>query len=232
LRLLVGPLRRWDYKAAQRADYFIANSTHIQADIKKYYGRDSVVIYPPVDTERFNAPSNTKREGFIVASRQVPQKKFDLAIQACNNLSLPLTVLGKGPEHKKLVAMGGETIKYVEQVSNADMAKYFAGAAGFIWPCFDDFGIVAVEAMAAGTPVVAYQAGGALDYVVPGKTGEFFQPQTAEALAKVLQDFNSNDYDSKNIKQAAANFSPEKFESNMKAFIEKLLSKPLPKTVK
>lgn len=226
LRLLVGLLRRWDLKASKRPDYYIANSTHIQADIKKYYNRDSVVIFPPVDITRFQIPNPPKRHGFVIASRQVPQKKFNLAIEACNRLQLPLTVLGKGPEHAKLVAMGGPTVTYVEQVSDAEMPRYFAGAEAFLWPCFDDFGIVAIEAQATGTPVIAFQAGGALDYVVNGKTGLFFNEQSAGSLAKALQDFPSHSFDHQAIAKHATSFGPDIFRRKMTTFITSITVKP------
>jgi glycosyltransferase involved in cell wall biosynthesis len=220
LRLLAGPLRRWDFKAAQRADYFIANSTHIQADIKKYYRRDSVVIHPPVDVERFNVPEPKAREGFVIAGRQVPQKKFDVAIQACNDLKLPLKVLGKGPEHKRLVSMAGPTIHFIEQISDTEMPGLIASATAFIFPSFEDFGIIPVEALATGTPVIAYRAGGALDYVEAGKTGLFFDQQTPQSLARALQEFDPKRFNSADIKRRAQNFSPKEFTEKIKAFIQ------------
>lgn len=224
LRLLIGPLRRWDLRASKRPDYYIANSTHIQQDIKKYYNRDATVIFPPVDTTRFKPLTHKTRHGFVIASRQVPQKKFDLAIEACNRLKLPLLVLGKGPEHERLVAMGGPTITFKEHVTDAEMETYLATAEGFLWPCFDDFGIVAVEAIASGTPVIAFKAGGSLDYVIPGKTGLFFEQQTVESLMNVLQDFPNHSFDHAAIAQTAQNFSPHLFQERMSAFVSESVS--------
>ncbi|HSX16798.1 MAG TPA: glycosyltransferase, partial [Patescibacteria group bacterium] len=211
LRLLVGPLRKWDLKASQRPDYYIANSSHIQADIKKYYGRDAVVINPPVDVERFAVAQPAKRDTFVIAGRQVPQKKFDLVVAACSKASLPLLVLGKGPEHKKLVAMAGPTVNFVEEVSDSEMPGLIAGTNAFIFPCFDDFGIIPVEAMATGTPVIAFKAGGALDYVIPGKTGEFFDEQTIPAVRKALRNFDPKHYRPAVIQEHAAGFSAQVF---------------------
>lgn len=224
LKVLVGPLRRWDLKASERPDYYIANSTHIQQDIKRYYNREAVVMYPPIDTERFTVPQPQKRQGFVIASRQVPQKKFDLAIEACNALKLPLIVLGKGPEHSRLVSLGGPTITYIEQVSDQEMPQYFAQAEAFLWPCFDDFGVVAVEALAAGTPVVAFEAGGSLDYVKPGKTGVFFSPQNSKALIETLREFDGKAFDHDKISRFAQEFSRESFDHKMKEFIGKIYS--------
>jgi len=225
LRLLVSPLRRWDYKAAQRAQYVIANSTHIQADIKKYYDRDSTVIHPPIDIDRFAVKEPAVRHGFVVAGRQVPQKKIDLAVAACSKLNLPLSVLGKGPEHAGLVAMAGPSVTFTEFVSDAEMPHLLAAAEAFIFPCLDDFGIIPVEAQAAGTPVIAYKAGGALDYVVPGKTGLFFDEQTVESLAKTLSECNPKLFNAAAIKRSARAFSPEAFKKNIKKFVQSILEK-------
>ena len=222
LRLLAGPLRRWDYKAAQRVDYFIANSTHIQSDIKKYYGRDSVVIFPPVDTSRFASAKAPKRSGFITTGRQAPAKHTEIIIEACNRLKLPLNVIGNGPDHDKLVRMAGPTIKFPSNVSDREMAEYFASAEAFLFASYDDFGITPVEAMAAGTPVIAYRAGGALDYVQENKIGLFFEQQTADSLCVALKKFTLAEFDSKKISAAAQIFSDEQFKKLMKHFLDSI----------
>lgn len=226
LRLLIKPLRAWDYKAAQRPDYFIANSTHIQSEIKKFYGRDSVVIYPPVDIERFsNLPSikphlSKSRSGFVTASRQVPQKKLDIIIGACNELSLPLTVIGRGPEHNKLVAMAGETIKFRDDVSDEEMPKLFASAEAFLFASYEDFGVTPVEALAAGTPVIAYKKGGALDYVKPGINGDFFDVQSVPSLCASLKNFDISNYSEEIIRNSAEKFSSASFVKYFSDFIK------------
>lgn len=223
LTLLVKPLRKWDYAAAQRPDQLIANSTHIQAEIKKYYNRDSTVIHPPVDTARFSnsqflTPSS-QRAGFVITGRQVPYKRVDLAVQACTELSLPLTVVGDGPEHDHLKKIAGPTITFTGKVSHQQVVQHVASAEAFIFPGLDDFGIAPVEAMSAGTPVIAYKAGGALDYVIPGKTGEFFAEQTVESLKESLKDFNPSKYSQKELQNTAKQFSEERFKTNMSVFI-------------
>lgn len=215
LKLLVGPLRKADYKAAQKVDQFIANSTHIQADIKKYYGRDSTVIYPPVDTERFAGKPEVKRHGFVTVGRQVPYKKVDIIVRACTELNLPLTVIGNGPEHNNLLKLAGPNIKFVTDATDEDVTNYMAGSEAFILAAFEDFGITPVEAMAAGTPVIAYKAGGALDYVVEGRTGLFFSEQTVESLAKTLQEFSNEEFDSGVIKKEAEKFTNEFFRQKI-----------------
>jgi glycosyltransferase involved in cell wall biosynthesis len=155
LRLLVDPMRRWDYKAAQKPDYFVANSSYTKKQIKKYYGRDAEVIHPPVDIERFKPKGKAIKNGFLIAGRQTPYKRFDLAVAACTQLNVPLTVIGNGPEHNKLVGMAGPRVTFLNKVADKDMPHYFQRASAFIFPGIDDFGIVAVEALAAGTPVIA-----------------------------------------------------------------------------
>lgn len=223
LRLLVGPLRKWDYNAAQLPDFIIANSTHTQAAIKKHYGRDSTVIYPPVDTARFTLTADssklTARSGFVIAGRQTPYKRIDLAVAACTELGLALTVIGTGPEHKKLAGMAGPTIRFAADASDQQVADYFASAQAFIFPGTDDFGIAPVEAMAAGTPVIAYKAGGALDYVIPGQTGTFFTEPTTQSLTAALKDFNASSYNSEHIKAFAQQFSIKEFHEHMEQII-------------
>jgi glycosyltransferase involved in cell wall biosynthesis len=219
LKLFVGPMRRWDYKAAQRPDFIIANSTHIQSEIKKYYNRESRVIHPPVDVERFKNIGTTERQGYVIAGRQTPYKRIDLAVAACTQLNLPLTVIGNGPDHQKLVDMAGPSVTFIPNASDSDIAKHFASAAAFIFPGLDDFGITPVEAMAAGTPVIAYKAGGALDYVVEGKTGTFFDQQTTESLQKTLEEFSLTSFDSSKIQDYSKKFSIGQFQHEINDFI-------------
>ncbi len=211
LKLLVGPLRKKDYGAAQRVDYFIANSAHIQADIKQFYGRDSVVIHPPVDIARFEKVSSKERRGFVTVGRQTGYKHTDILVQACTKLNVPLTVVGRGPEHENLVRLAGPTITFDTNATDEEVAYYMASAEAFLFAAEEDFGITPVEAMAAGTPLIAYKAGGALDYVVEGETGLFFSEQTAESVAGALQKFDASHFDTKKIQAKAAEFSPDAF---------------------
>ncbi|HUP26548.1 MAG TPA: glycosyltransferase [Candidatus Limnocylindrales bacterium] len=222
LRLLVWPLRKWDYKAAQRPDYMIANSLHTQAAIKKYYGRRSTVIHPPIDTDRFANVPPQKRAGFVIAGRQTPYKRIDLAVTACTQLGVPLTVIGNGPDHERLVRLAGPTINFVVNPPDEEVVKHFAAAEAFIFPGTDDFGITPVEAMATGTPVIAYKAGGALDYVTP-TTGLFFEAQTTDSLIKALQQFKTNNYIQGDIKSAAQAYSTAVFHKKLRVELERVL---------
>jgi len=225
LKLLAGPLKRWDRHAARQPDYLIANSTHTQAMIKRYYRRDSVVIAPPVETERFRTSAQPPlRHGFVTAGRQTPYKRFDLAIEACNELKIPLLVIGDGPDHRRLEKLGSRSTTFLTNVNDNEIVTHFRTALGFILPNMDDFGIVAVEAMAAGTPVIAYNKGGALDYVVPGKTGLFFDRQTVKSLAGVLETAATKSFDNQSIIEHAAQFSVLTFTKNMRNYIKTCLA--------
>ncbi len=218
LRLLVGPLRRRDYHAAQNVDYFIANSTHIQADIERYYDRPSHVVYPPVDVAGIQAKLATQspqRRGFVTLGRQAPLKRLDIIVEACNKLKLPLTVIGNGPEYERLVALAGETVTFKTDVTDEQLPGELAAAEAFLFASHEDFGIAPVEAMAVGTPVIAYKAGGALDYVEDGKTGLFFNQQTAESLAARLEQFGATSWDYEYIAEQASQFSSEVFRSSI-----------------
>lgn len=225
LRLLVAPLRAWDRHAAKQPDIMIANSTHTQEAIKKYYKRDSTVIFPPVDTERFKQHSQSEtRHGFVVAGRQAPYKRIDLAVAACTNLKLPLVVIGNGPEHKKLEKMAGRNVTFLTSVSDEDLPKHFGSSLALIFPSnTEDFGITPIEAMAAGTPVIAYSKGGPRDYIEPNKTGLFFDRLTTKSLEQVLESFNPNRFDPKYIASFSNNFSLDKFSKRIETLIEKSL---------
>lgn len=223
LKLLVRPLRNWDYKAAQKPTVLLANSTHTKRAIKKYYGRKSTVVFPPIDTERFNNLPQKERIGFIVTGRQTPYKRIDLAVQACSQIDAPLTVVGTGPDHSRLKAMAGPTITFKGFVKDdQEVASLLSQAEGFIFAGVDDFGIAPVEALAAGTPVIAYKAGGALDYVNQ-KTGVLFQEQTTASLVEALHTFDTNNYSSDYIKTYAQKFSKDEFSKKFTTQINKIL---------
>jgi len=221
LKMLIGPLRKWDYKAAQRPDYVIANSSYTRQQIQKYYGREASVVHPPVDVDRFKIQSDEPRRGFVTAGRQTPYKKTSLAVRACTRLNLPLIVIGNGPQNRHLKRLAGRSVTFLRKVSDEKMAHYFATSEAFLFPSLDDFGIVAVEAMAAGTPVVAYAQGGALDYV-SAQTGILFPEQTTESLVDALGKFKDKSFNHNAIAAAAAEFSPENFQTNFANFVQKV----------
>jgi glycosyltransferase involved in cell wall biosynthesis len=225
LKILGGPMRKWDYKVAQKPDVLIANSTHIKNKIAEYYNRDSIVIFPPVDVGRFTKyATNKKRLGLIITGRQVPYKRFDLAIKASIKLKIPLTVVGNGPMHQKLVdlAAGHKNITFLTNVSDADMPKLLSSAELFIFPGVEDFGIAPVEAIAAGTPVVAYGQGGALDYV-NDSTGILFKQQSVESLAKAIQTARASRWNHVKISESANNFNADSFKKQLGKVVSKYL---------
>lgn len=183
-----------------------------------------MVIHPPVDVNRFHLQTtNDKlqtRHGFIITGRQTPYKRFDIAVQACTKLNLPLTVIGKGPDYEKLKKLAGPTVTFKGWIPDRELAGYLQSAEAYLFPALDDFGISAVEALAAGTPVIAYRAGGALDYVEDGKTGLFFDEQTVESLCEALQKFNPGAFDSKIIQESTQKFSPAVFYQKISDLIK------------
>jgi glycosyltransferase involved in cell wall biosynthesis len=191
LRVLVKPLRKNDYAAAQKVDYFIANSTHTQKQIQQYYDRPSTVIYPPVDVEHFTPPPKGTRSGYIAWGRHVPYKRFDLAIEACNKLGADLTIIGSGPDTERLKKLAGPTIHFPGRMSDKQLVKTVQSASAVLFPNEEDFGLVAVEALAAGTPVIAYSGGGALDIVQDGETGVLFEDQTIAGMINAIRRFET-----------------------------------------
>jgi glycosyltransferase involved in cell wall biosynthesis len=231
LRLLVGPLRRWDLKAAQRPDYLIANSSHIQQDIKKYYGRESTVIFPPIDIQRFQAAPQGKRQGFVTMSRLATAKRIGLIVEACNQLQVPLKVIGDGPDYPHLKKIAGPTISFHNKqegnrISDQEMPVALSSAEAFIFASFDDFGVAPVEALAAGTPLIAYQAGGALDYVQPDENGLFFREQSVEAIVQAIEAFQRHaPFNHKYIQKQAEAFSDTVFCHAIEQFIGQRLDR-------
>jgi len=213
-------IRLWDEQAALRVDKFIANSNFVARRIKKYYHQDCEVIYPPVKTDLFYI-SPDKKDYFLLAGRFLPYKRFDLAIEAFNHLGWPLMVIGDGPERKKLQRMSNSNIKFIGLVSDQKLKKYYAQCQAFIFPQEEDFGITAIEAMASGRPVIAYQSGGVMETVKEGITGLFFKQQTAKSLIAALKRFRPQDFNPRIIRQYALAFDQEVFKRKIKDFVEK-----------
>lgn len=215
-------LRIWDMVASVRPDYFIANSENVRNRIKKYYRRDAVVINPPVDVEFYNFSDERERDDyFVFVGRLVPYKKADIVIEAFNKLGKKLVVVGSGSQENELKRMAKENIKFAGRASDEEMKKLIIRAQAVIFPSEEDFGIVPVEAFAAGTPVIAFGKGGALETVTAGKTGEFFADQTADSIVQVVKNFDSKKYSVKTLVDESKKFSEEKFQRNFKDFVLK-----------
>ncbi len=222
MKPMLAVLRRWDFAAAQRVTHFIAISTEIRERIRRFYHRDSTIIYPPVDTARFRPNGKPSEPFYLVLSRLIPYKRIDLAIAACNRLNAKLIVAGSGRDREALEAVAGPTVEFLGRVSDAAAADLMARCRAFLFPGLEDFGITPLQAQAAGRPVVAYGAGGALDTVLPGRTGELFPVQTVDALAAVLAKFDPDRYDPAVCRTNAERFSAERFRAEIAAYVNRV----------
>jgi glycosyltransferase involved in cell wall biosynthesis len=230
VRLLLNYLRVWDRVAADRPDYLVANSIFTQERIRKYYGRESTVIYPPVNIEHRTWNIEQKKSEFknanyfLVVSRLSPYKKIEAVIEAFNKLELPLVVIGEGSQEKYLRSIAGKNVQILGWQSEEKIREYYAGARAFIFAGVDDFGITMVEAMVRGIPVLALQKGGALEIVVEGKTGEFFASNKPEIIAECVRRFAKKErsYDKNIIIESAKRFSKERFIKEFTEYVNSI----------
>jgi glycosyltransferase involved in cell wall biosynthesis len=206
-------LRQWDYLSAGRVDMFLANSTTTRERIRRHYGRDSRIIHPAIDTERFSLDDSAAvGDYYLVASRLVPYKRVDIAIGATGKLGRRLIVLGTGPDRRKL---DERHVDYLGHVSDDRMIELIRGCRALIFPTFDDFGMTPVEAMSCGRPVIALGRGGALDTVIDGVTGVFAADQTVDAFAAAIERFEKLTFDRATIADHAQRFSFDRFHTAM-----------------
>lgn len=224
LSLTLSALRRWDFRAAQRVDYFIANSENTKQRIKKYYQRESQVVHPFVDTEFFY-PTIEKENYFLLAGRLQSHKRADIVIKAFNELGLQLKVAGTGRAVEKLQSIAGPTIEFLGRVSDEELRDLYSGALAYIFPQEEDFGMMPLEAMACGTPVIAYGKGGVLETVLSGKTGLFFDSQEPQQVIKAVKDFQTMHFASEDLFERAQQFSKTIFQQKIQNFVESHLQK-------
>lgn len=224
--LIVPPLKKADYKAAQEVDVFIANSSEVQKRIKKYYNRNSTIIHPPVDTARFE-PARKRDDYYVVLGRQVPYKKADLAVAAATKLGIKLKVYGNGSEHDKLVAMAGPSVEFFTDrfgdASDEAVNNALNHAKGYIFPAEEDFGIVQVEALAAGAPVIAYSKGGALD-IVDSESGVLFPEQTVRSVVTAIKQLETKHYLPGTLRRKSKRFDKSLFITKMRKIVSDQLS--------
>ena len=232
IRYVLYKLREWDYTSSQRIDYLIANSNFTAKRIKKYWGLNSEVIHPPVDLSRFNCNKN-RGDFYLSVNRLVPNKRIDILVNTFNKLKLPLVIIGDGPERKKLEKIAKSNIKFLRKISDINVAKYMSECRAFVYAGIEDFGIAPVEAMASGSPVIAYAKGGVLDTVncltkynkdqIPN--GILFKKQSSEELFDTINWFEETkswkNFDPKLLNNFAQNFNYKNFYDKFDSFINK-----------
>ncbi len=218
-RMLLPPLLAWlrrqDRAGASGPDLFVANSSHVAARIRRYYGREAVVVNPPVDVEHFLALQRTVSDHYLVFGRVVPYKRVDIAVEACEQMGRPLTVAGSGRALEDVRARAGTSTQLLGKVSDARRDELLRGARALLFPGEEDFGIVPVEAQAAGVPVIAFGRGGATETVLDGRTGVLFDEQSPRGLAKAIEHFETLQLDPADARENARRFGRERFASQM-----------------
>jgi glycosyltransferase involved in cell wall biosynthesis len=222
-RVIMGALRRWDVRTAAGVHRFVAISTEVARRIRDAYGRESVVVFPPVDVERFRADTHPE-EFFLVVSRLNSYKRIDLAVSACTVLGLPLVVVGDGPDRVALEKIAGPTVRFVGRLPDAAVATLFERCRAFILPGMEDFGLTPLEANAAGRPVVAFGAGGVLDTVRDGETGVLFRDETSYALGRALMAVAARPWDPALLRAHAESFAEPVFVARLRAALDAALA--------
>jgi glycosyltransferase involved in cell wall biosynthesis len=222
LPLLLDRLRAQDLAGASRPDVFVANSAYVAARITKYYRRSARVIHPPVDVASYLATPRREEDYYLFLGRMVPYKRADVAVAACERLGRPLRVVGGGRALDAVRARAGEHTDFVGHVDDARLREILAGARALLFPGEEDFGIVPVEAQAAGVPVIAYGAGGVRDSVVDGKTGLFYDDAGVAGLSDAIERFETMRFDEEAIRDNARRFAPDRFRAEFAALIDEL----------
>jgi glycosyltransferase involved in cell wall biosynthesis len=226
LRAIMPPfltsLRQWDRLAADRVDHFIAISQTIRQRIAKIYRRESTIIYPPVDTSRFT-PSAQIEDYYLIVGRLVPYRRIDILIEAFNRLERPLLIAGSGRDRERLEALAGPNVEFLGYVPDEELPDLMARCLTFMWPGEEDFGISPIQAMAAGRPVIAYAAGGALETVIPGYTGALFYEQNVNAIIEAVESYDTGSADPAALNAFARKFDTAAFKRKMQQFVEKKL---------
>ena len=221
LPLLLSLLKKWDLAAAKRPDYYIANSNVVADRIRNFYGRESIVIPPPIDTGRF-AGEGPDGDFYLILSRLASYKRLDLAVEACKRLDRPLIVIGDGPARRELESIAGPKTHFLGRQVDQVVADYARSCKALLFPGEEDFGMTPVEINAAGRPVIAFRAGGATETVVEGRTGVFFDQQSPESLMSAIQNFELLSWDRRELINHAEQFSREVFASTMRQFVDSI----------
>lgn len=218
-------LKRWDKLSSHRADNYIAISTEVKKRIKKYYEKDSQIIFPPLMMGEFSQKKSKTGNYYLLVSRlsrSTYYKKVDLAIEAFNKTGLPLKIIGTGPMEKKLKKRAHKNIEFLGKLTDKELAYYYERCKALVFPGFEDFGLVMAEAQLFGKPVIAFDGGGARDIIKDGLTGKLFKDQNVESLVEALKSFSESDYNSRVIKQNAQRFKFDKFKKDLEEIINEL----------
>lgn len=224
LPVLVSRMRVWDYAAAQRPDHFVANSQTTAARIAKYYRREAPVIPPPIQTADFAGGDGGVEPFFLVLSRLQSYKRIDLAVRAARDLGMTLKIVGRGPDEARLRSLGGPGVEFLGRVPDQERVRLLQRCSALIVPGKEDFGIVSLEAQAAGRPVIAFAAGGSLETVIDGQTGSFFHEPTVDALREALREFRVDRFEPAVCRANAARFDVEEFTRRLREHIDVLLT--------
>lgn len=227
LPALLAGLKQWDIRAARRPDYFIANSNVVAQRIKEIYQRDAIVIPPPIDVNRFK-PGNEQQDYYLVLSRLVAYKRIDLAIEACNKLKRNLVIIGDGPDRKRLESLAGPTVMLMGRQPDDVVEKMVSRCRALLFPGEEDFGMVPLEVNAAGRPVIAYRGGGAVETVIEGETGVFFDLPTGQSLAGAIQEFESYSWDQTTLRRHAEKYDHQVFAARFLGFLNSVVPGALP----
>jgi glycosyltransferase involved in cell wall biosynthesis len=220
---VINKIRIWDRIAADRVDYFIAISELIKKRIQKYYRRESEVIYPPFDSSKFKI-SDKVENYFLAVGRLIPYKRFDLVINTFNRLGLPLKIVGIGPEYKKLKKLANSNIEFLGFIPEGELNSIYSKCQALIFPQVEDFGIIPIETMACGRPVIALKAGGAKETIIDEVTGIFFSEQAIDALAEGVKKYQNITFDPVKIREHSLKFDVEIYKQKLISFIEKKYS--------
>jgi len=222
-RAIIPGLRRWDKRTARRPTHLLANSAAVRERIRRYWEREAEVIHPSVDTDSFR-PEDGDEEYYLVVAALNAYKRVGLAVEAFTELGKPLVVIGEGPLRRQIEQQAGPSIRLLGKVPEEELRRHYARCRAFVMPQEEDFGLAPVEAMSSGRPVIAYGAGGALETVVAGETGVFFQEQTPTSLVEAVRRFEGLSFTKARCRARALEFDTERFKERFRAYVDGAMS--------
>jgi len=225
-RIAMRRLARWDAATAGRPNRYVAISHYVASRIRRYYNREAVVVYPPVDTAFFHPDGRPPGRHFLIVSALVPYKRIDVAIEAAGLAGVDLRIVGDGPERQRLQASAGPQVTFLGRRPDAEVREMYRSALAVVLPGEEDFGIVPVEAQACGRPVLALARGGALETVVPGRTGVLVDADSPQAMAEGMRRLAASTFDSADIRAHAERFGRDRFRGEMQMLVDETMAAP------